>query len=73
MDIRLAGDRTVVIVNGIKVTDYKEGEPVPPKAHSYEPDRGSRPREGYMGIQNHDPGSVVFRDILVRRLQNERP
>ena len=31
MEITLDGPRTIVVVNGVKVTDYTEGEPVPPK------------------------------------------
>ncbi len=30
MDITLNGPRTIVVLNGVKVTDYKEGDPVPP-------------------------------------------
>ena len=29
MDITLEGSHTIVILNGVKVTDYKEGDPVP--------------------------------------------
>lgn len=38
---------------GVKVTDYTEGQPVPPKGMWYEPDRGPRTAEGYIGLQNH--------------------
>jgi hypothetical protein len=43
MEITLAGPRTIVDVNGARVTDHTEGDPVPPKVKSYEPDRGPRP------------------------------
>lgn len=67
MDITLDGPRTLVFVNGVKVTDYTEGQPVPPKQHNYEPDRGPRPAAGYIGLQNHAPDSVVyFREVAVR-------
>ena len=69
MEITLDGDRTVVHVNGTLVTDYREGQPVPPKVKEYEPDRGPRPRVGYIGLQNHGKDDVVyFREVSVRPL-----
>jgi hypothetical protein len=69
MDITLDGPRTWVLVNGVKVTDYVEGQPVPPKQHNYEPDRGPRPDAGYIGLQNHSTDSVVyFREVAIRSL-----
>jgi hypothetical protein len=56
----LDGLRTIVKLNGVTVTDYAEGQPVPPKRESYEPDRGARPVEGYIGLQNHGGADVVF-------------
>lgn len=70
MTIRLAGDRTVVHVNDTLVTDYTEGDPVPPKEASYEPDRGPRPERGYIGLQNHAPADTVYiRRVAVRPLR----
>jgi len=70
MEITLAGTRTVVDVNGVRVTDYTEGDPVPPKVKSYEPERGPRPAAGYIGLQNHGAKDVVyFRDVRVRPLR----
>jgi hypothetical protein len=70
MEITLAGDRTVVTVNGVLVTDYHEGQAVPPKKERWEPDRGPRPVNGYLGLQNYDAHSVVyFPEISVRSLQ----
>lgn len=60
MEITLAGPRTIVYLNGVKVTDYKEGDPVPEKKFDFEPDRGPRPISGYIGIQNHSDVDVVF-------------
>jgi hypothetical protein len=60
MEITLDGPRTVVTVNGVKVTDYTEGQPVPEKKFSFEPERGRRPDEGYIGLQNHSEKDVVF-------------
>jgi hypothetical protein len=69
MEITLDGPRTRVTVNGELVTDYSEGDAVPPKAKPYEPDRGSRPEAGYIGLQNHgDEDVVLFKEISVRPL-----
>ena len=70
MEITLDGDQTVVRVNGLLVTDYREGQPVPPKKEPWEPDRGPRPETGYIGLQNHGTDDVVyFREVSVRPLQ----
>ena len=69
MEITLDGERTAVTVNGVKITDYREGDPVPEKKNQYEPDRGPRPASGYIGLQNHNDKDVVsFREISVRKL-----
>ena len=60
MEITLDGPRTIVILNGVKVTDYTEGQPVPPKRFEFEPERGPRPNESYFGLQNHSKDDVVF-------------
>lgn len=60
MEITLDGPRTVVFVNGEKVTDYTEGQPVPDKKFDFEPQRGRRPDEGYFGLQNHSKDDIVF-------------
>lgn len=70
MEITLTDDRTVVTVNGEKVTDYKEGDPVPEKKAWSEPDRGRRAAAGYIGLQNHnDKDVVLFREISVKKLK----
>lgn len=70
MEITLDGDRTIVTVNGVMVTDFKEGDPVPAKTRDFEPDRGPRPLQGYIGLQNHDSLSVVyFKEVAVRPLK----
>lgn len=69
MEITLDGPRTIVQLNGQKITDYKEGDHVPEKKLWYEPDRGPRPLAGYIGIQNHDSLSTAFfKEIAVRPL-----
>lgn len=68
MEITLEGERTLVMVNGVKITDYREGEPVPEKKSRSEPDRGRRSAAGYIGLQNHgDKDVVYFREISVRK------
>lgn len=68
MEITLDGDRTVIVVNGVTVTDFREGDAVPPRAKPYEPERGPRPKSGYIGLQNHDDKDVVlFKEISIRR------
>ena len=69
MEITLDGDRTMVSVNGVLVTDFNEGDEVPPKEQNYEPNRGPRVREGYIGLQNHSKEDVVFfKEISYRPL-----
>lgn len=69
MTITLDGERTMVHVNGTLVTDFTEGDPVPPREADYEPRRGPRPVEGYIGLQNHgDQDTVYFRRVAVRPL-----
>ena len=70
MEITLDGLRTLVFLNGVKVTDYREGDAVPPKKHDYEPDRGLRPLEGYIGLQNHAEDSIIYyREVSVKPLK----
>jgi hypothetical protein len=71
LEITLDGDRTLVHVNGVQVTDYREGQPVPPKKETWEPDRGPRPLVGYIGLQNHDDrDTVFFREVSVRPVKH---
>lgn len=54
IEIAVAGDHIQVTLNGQPVTDYT-GD-------------GSRPAKGYIGLQNHHPGSrVQFRNIRIKR------
>lgn len=70
MEIILDGNRTIVHINGILVTDYAEGDQVPKKVESYEPDRGPRPIFGYIGIQNHgDDDFIEFKEISYKDLE----
>ena len=69
LEITLDGPHTVVVLNGAKVTDYTEGQPVPARKFDFEPQRGPRPDEGFFGLQNHGEHDVVFfKDVSVRPL-----
>ncbi len=66
LEIRMAGPRTIVVLNGAVVTDYDGISPVPPKKGQYEPDRGPRPDEGYIAIQHHGgPATLWFKEIAL--------
>jgi len=66
MEITMDGPHIVVVLNGVKVTDFTEGQPVPPKhAGSVDPDRGPRPDSGYIGLQNHPGSAVYFKELTV--------
>lgn len=68
MEITLKGSQTLVKLNGEIINDYKDGQPVPERKQWFEPVRGPRPDSGYIGLQNHDPKSVVeFREIAVSK------
>jgi len=70
LEITLDGPRTIVVVNDVRVTDYTEGAPVPEKKFKFEPQRGPRPNEGYIGLQNHSDRDVVFfKEIGVKMLE----
>jgi len=69
MEITLDGPRTIIYLNGEKVTDYTEGQPTPERKFSFEPYPGIRPNEGYIGLQNHgDEDIVYFKEVAVRPL-----
>ena len=71
VEITLDGPRTIVLVNGLKVTDYTEGQPVPARKHDFEPQRGPRPNMGFIGLQNHSDADVVFfKEVAVRKLNH---
>ena len=70
MEITLDGPHTVVVLNGIKVTDYTEGQPVPERKFDFEPERGPRPDEGWFGLQNHSDNDVVFfKEVAIQPLK----
>jgi len=72
-EILLQGPRTAVFVNGVKVTDFTEGDPVPERIFDWEPFRGPRPEYGYIGIQNHDEDNIVFfKEISVKPITKRK-
>jgi hypothetical protein len=69
MIITLQGDRIFVDVDGSRLTSFDPGGPrIPPRKQWSEPRREhKRPLSGFIGLQNHDPGDVVyFREVSVR-------
>ncbi len=72
MEISLKGDRTIVHVNDVLVTDFTEGDTVPKKTLEYEPDRGPRPEIGYIGIQNHGDKDVIeFKEVSYKIIEDK--
>jgi hypothetical protein len=70
MEITLDGPRTIVVLNGSKVSDYTEGDAVPERKFKFEPQRGTRPNEGYIGLQNHsDKDVVMFKEVAVKLMK----
>jgi len=66
MEITMDGPHIVVHLNGVKVTDFTEGQPVPPKhPGSVDPDRGPRPESGYIGLQNHPGSPTYFKEVTL--------
>jgi hypothetical protein len=71
MIITLSDNRIVVDLEGRQITDFDLASPsVPRERKWFEPKREpERPKRGYIGLQNHDPGDVVwFKEIGVRPL-----
>jgi len=71
MIITLAGERVDVDLDGEGVTTFDpKSSDLPPRKQWHEPKREpKRPQAGYLGLQNHDPGDVVwFKEVSVRPL-----
>lgn len=69
MVITLEHERILVDLDGQRITSFDPAAPdLPPQMEWYEPKRESkRPATGYIGLQTHDPGDVVwFKEISVR-------
>lgn len=73
MVITLEGNKVLVDVDGKRVTTFDpDSHLVPPRKQWSEPKREpKRALSGYIGLQNHDPGDVVFfKEVSVRPLVN---
>lgn len=71
MIITLKGNLILVDVDGKRLTTFDPDSPtVPPRKRWSEPRREpKRPLAGFIGLQNHDPGDVVYyREVSVRPL-----
>jgi hypothetical protein len=68
----LDGERVTVDVDGKTVTKFDAAAAnLPPRKTWSEPIREiKRPTHGYIGLQNHDPGDLVwFKEVAVRSLR----
>jgi hypothetical protein len=71
MVITLKGQLVLVDIDGVRVTTFDPtSKDLPKRKQWYEPRREpKRPAAGYIGLQNHDPGDVVyFKEVSVRPL-----
>lgn len=71
MVITLKGNLIFVDIDGQRVTTFDpDSKDVPADREWYEPKREpQRPTTGYVGLQTHDPGDVVwFKEVSVRAL-----
>ena len=69
MEVTVDGPHTIIYVNGVKVTDFREGDAVPPKKEPSDPERGPRTDSGYIGLQNEAGPEVDFKEVSLRRLE----
>ncbi len=71
MTITLDGNRLKVELDGKDLSSFDPAsKDVPPRKIWHEPKReAKRPEAGYLGLQTHDPGDVVwFKEVSVRAL-----
>jgi hypothetical protein len=74
MIITLSGEKIFVELDGKRVTSFDAtSSNLPPRKQWHEPKREpKRPQAGYIGLQNHDPGDVVwFKEVSVRPLPTD--
>jgi len=69
MEVTIDGPRTVIVVNGEKITDFHEGDPVPPRKETSDPERGPRQDFGYIGLQNEPGPEVDFKEVTLFPLE----
>jgi hypothetical protein len=71
MVVTLDGENISAELDGQKVSSLDVSSPnLPPRKQWHEPKREpKRPQVGYIGLQNHDPGEIVwFKEVSVRPL-----
>ena len=71
MIVTLAGEKIFVDLDGQRVTSFDAAaSDLPARKQWHEPKREpKRPQAGYIGLQNHDPGDIVwFKEVSVRPL-----
>ena len=74
MAITLKGNLVLVDIDGKRITSFDpDSKDVPKDRQWFEPKREpKRPKTGFIGLQNHDPGDIVyFREVSVRALDVE--
>ncbi len=73
LEITLKGDRIATRINDAPVADFDAAtltDDAATKEGPGDPSRHPRPKTGYIGLQNHDAGSVVvFKEVSVRPLE----
>jgi hypothetical protein len=74
MIITLEGEPIIVEVDGEQLSSFDAAGKVPPRQKWTEPIREiKRPTAGYIGLQSHDPGDVVwFKEVSVRPLDKKK-
>jgi hypothetical protein len=75
MVITLLKKQVFVDVDGKRISSFDpDSKDVPPRRNWTEPKRdAARPEVGYIGLQNHDPGDVVyFKEVSVRPLPDTK-
>jgi len=71
MTITLNGDKILIDIDGKRITTFDPAsKDIPKDRQWFEPRRDAdRPQQGYIGLQNHDPGDIVyFKEVAVRAL-----
>ena len=73
MVITLKGNLVLVDIDGQRITSFDpDSKEVPSERKWFEPKREpKRPQSGFIGLQNHDPGDIVyFKEVSVRPLES---
>jgi len=70
MEITLDGPHTVVFLNGVKVTDYTEGQPVPERKIRFRARARPASRRRLVRPQNHSDNDIVmFKEVAIQPLK----